>query len=154
MIGDVPEELWLAHNPRLLFDGAMPRRWASALGAAALATLPRAVGVAVQGIAESQRLGFIKTMMGEGLAAVRDPGSGPIATGTVLLAGDRTAFQRMVRNPPTSLPFLPALCRAMEQVIRECEQPPAKLKLRTRELSLSRTRIMGVLNVTPDSFSD
>jgi dihydropteroate synthase len=154
MTSDVPAELWLSHNPRLLFDGAMPNRWRGVLGAATLATLPRPVGIAVQGIGEAQRLPFIKTMMGEGLAAVRAPGSDADGLGTVLLAGDRAAFQRMVRNPPTTLPFLPALCRAFEQVIQASENPPRSLKLRTRELSLARTRVMGVLNVTPDSFSD
>ncbi|MFO0982517.1 MAG: dihydropteroate synthase [Planctomycetota bacterium] len=153
---DSVQDLSLAHNPRVLFDGAMPSRWAAAFGAAPVATLPRIVGVAVEGILEAERLPFIKTMMGEGLAATRPQDQPALAArrGDVVLAGDRAVFRRLARAAPPTPPFLGALCRAIEAALQACEQPPRVLKLRTRELDLSCTRIMGVLNVTPDSFSD
>jgi dihydropteroate synthase len=81
--------------------------------------------------------------------------SGDAANGDLLLCADR--------------PGLRALCQALQQdngvpdarlahslslLLDRSERPAAYLRGRTCTLDLSRPRIMGILNVTPDSFSD
>lgn len=52
-------------------------------------------------------------------------------------------------------PFgLPALAAELKQLLANLTQRPKHWKTAQRELSLERPLIMGILNVTPDSFSD
>jgi dihydropteroate synthase len=47
-----------------------------------------------------------------------------------------------------------ALADALDAVLGAAERPPRRLRLRRGFLDLTGTRIMGIVNVTPDSFSD
>lgn len=52
-------------------------------------------------------------------------------------------------------PFgLPALGEELARLLEQLDHPPRVLSGRACRLDLSRPRIMGILNVTPDSFSD
>jgi len=52
-------------------------------------------------------------------------------------------------------PFgLPALALELERLLSALDLPPTVLLGRSCRLELDRPRIMGILNVTPDSFSD
>ena len=52
-------------------------------------------------------------------------------------------------------PFgLPALAAELKQALLHITQRPTTWRTARRQLSLDRPLIMGILNVTPDSFSD
>jgi dihydropteroate synthase len=63
--------------------------------------------------------------------------------------------EKQIRRLADSLayqPFqLPELGKTLEKIL---EPPPKKLVCAGREMSLERPLVMGILNVTPDSFSD
>jgi len=77
-----------------------------------------------------------------------------IPSSDVLLFGTLKQLRRL----PTRLkaqPFgLAALGEAIERLLSCAVDRPRRLSGRTRGIDLSRPRIMGILNLTPDSFSD
>lgn len=73
--------------------------------------------------------------------------------GTALLTGRQDQFARLCVSLG-SHPELAGLLRAVSQAVSEPRRPPS-LGFKSRELVFgARTYLMGVLNVTPDSFSD
>jgi dihydropteroate synthase len=61
----------------------------------------------------------------------------------------------LLRQALAQTPCLQAVVTALEQALRCQESAPAHLWLGDRQLALGqRTYVMGILNVTPDSFSD
>ena len=90
-------------------------------------------------------------------------GDAAVARGTVACSIDRTDViligtdkqLRKLCNKLAPQPFgLPALAVELTQILFHAVHPPQSWKTARRELSLDRPLIMGILNVTPDSFSD
>lgn len=90
-------------------------------------------------------------------------GDAAVARGTVacsidstdcILIGTAKQLSRLCRKL-RSQPFgLPALAGELESLLANVVMTPAAWKTSQRSLSLQRPLIMGILNVTPDSFSD
>lgn len=90
-------------------------------------------------------------------------GDTAVARGTVACSIDKTdailigtdkQLQRLCKKL-TGQPFgLADLALSIKSLLVSSEYPPQKWKTSQRELSLNRPLIMGILNVTPDSFSD
>ena len=73
--------------------------------------------------------------------------------GTGLLTGRREQFERLIAAARGAQEQAP-LASALERLLASLE-PPAPLTLGPRRLSFgTHTHVMGVVNVTPDSFSD
>jgi dihydropteroate synthase len=73
--------------------------------------------------------------------------------GTGLLSGRKDQFERVVAAAKAR-PELAGLVGALARVL-ESSRPPAPLVLGGRTFTFgARTHVMGVVNVTPDSFSD
>lgn len=81
------------------------------------------------------------------------PGNARLRPGTGLLCGRRSQFERLVdraREQSERAALAQVLTRALE-----ASRTPAPLVLGGRTLTFgARTHVMGVVNVTPDSFSD
>jgi len=77
-----------------------------------------------------------------------------IEQGDAILIGTDKQLARLcvkLRGQPFGLP---ALAAELASVLAHAATPPATWRTAGRELSLGRPLIMGILNVTPDSFSD
>lgn len=90
-------------------------------------------------------------------------GEAAVARGTVSCSVERTdviliGTDKQLRKLSRKLnrqPFgLPSLATELESVLANISASPTSWKTAARELSLTRPLIMGILNVTPDSFSD
>lgn len=80
---------------------------------------------------------------------------GNAAGGDLLLCSDRPglrAFCQALQNEDGKPEA--RLAQSLSLLLDRSERPAAYVRGRTRTLDLSRPRIMGILNVTPDSFSD
>ena len=73
--------------------------------------------------------------------------------GTALLSGARDQLERLIQAARQT-PELAALADALERALAVDSFPPATVLGARRFLWGERTYLMGVLNVTPDSFSD
>jgi dihydropteroate synthase len=90
-------------------------------------------------------------------------GDAAVARGTVACSVDRTdciligtakQLTRLCRKL-TVQPFaLPELAGELEALLARVTSPPTAWRTSRRTLSLQRPLIMGILNLTPDSFSD
>jgi dihydropteroate synthase len=75
------------------------------------------------------------------------------STDVILIGTDRQLRALCEKLAPQ--PFgLPALAAVLKQTLANAVQRPRFWELAQRQLSLERPLIMGILNVTPDSFSD
>lgn len=90
-------------------------------------------------------------------------GDAAVARGTVACSIDKTdviliGTDKQLHTLCSKLapqPFgLPALATVLQQILTRAAQRPRFWRTAQRELSLERPLIMGILNVTPDSFSD
>ncbi|HEY4745418.1 MAG TPA: dihydropteroate synthase [Desulfuromonadaceae bacterium] len=77
-----------------------------------------------------------------------------IEQGDVILIGTDKQLTRLCAKLKGQPFGLPALATELASVLAHAATPPATWRTATRELSLERPLIMGILNVTPDSFSD
>jgi dihydropteroate synthase len=74
-------------------------------------------------------------------------------TDVILIGTDKQLHTLCSKLAPQ--PFgLPALAAELKQILMHVTQRPRFWKIRQRDLSLERPLIMGILNITPDSFSD
>jgi dihydropteroate synthase len=81
------------------------------------------------------------------------PGNQEVRRGTALLSGARDQLERLV-DSARAAPELHPLVTALENAL-SIDTPPEPTVLAGRRFAWGeRTHIMGVLNVTPDSFSD
>lgn len=72
----------------------------------------------------------------------------------VLLMGTQKQFERLVHKLE-SYPFLQPLGRSLAETLKNLSKTQFTLRCRKKTFHLGkRTLLMGVLNVTPDSFSD
>ncbi len=77
-----------------------------------------------------------------------------VPTSDVILIGSLKTL-RLLGERLADQPFgLPALGAELASLLARLEEPPREMAGRDCRLDLSRPRIMGILNVTPDSFSD
>ncbi|QSQ25303.1 dihydropteroate synthase [Pyxidicoccus parkwayensis] len=82
------------------------------------------------------------------------PGDARARPGTGLLTGRREQMERLVAAARARTAALPELATALERAL-DAGRPPAALELGGRTFAWgSRTYVMGIVNVTPDSFSD
>ncbi len=74
----------------------------------------------------------------------------------VLLAGSRDGLNKLTRSfsADSTTESDQGLIHALSSALRHHRTPSSTLLLAERKLSLERPLIMGILNVTPDSFSD
>lgn len=74
-------------------------------------------------------------------------------TDAILIGTDKQLLQLCVKLK--AQPFgLPALAAELDALLANIKQPPKRWLTSRREFSLDRPLIMGILNLTPDSFSD
>ncbi len=74
-------------------------------------------------------------------------------TDAILIGTDKQLLQLCVKLK--AQPFgLPALAAELDVLLANIKQPPKRWLTSRREFSLDRPLIMGILNLTPDSFSD
>lgn len=74
-------------------------------------------------------------------------------TDVILMGTDKQLHKLCLRL--TAQPFaLPAVAAELKAILNHAVSPPLTWKTAQRSLSLHRPQIMGILNVTPDSFSD
>lgn len=71
----------------------------------------------------------------------------------VLLIGDARHFARLVPRLANEPFGLQAIGKEIERVLACHAQTPPPLRWRHFDLDFTRTRIMGIINMTPDSFS-
>ena len=71
----------------------------------------------------------------------------------LLVSGPRRALEEMV-DGAGRLEETSAVAAAIGGALRAVDRPPARLRLRHGTLDLGTPIIMGILNLTPDSFSD
>lgn len=91
----------------------------------------------------------MRTLGGEVVAA----DSSPAATDVILVGSPQTLAllsERLVGTADGAT----GLAEALTVLLRNLARPPRFLSGRSCQLSLDRPLIMGILNVTPDSFSD
>ena len=90
-------------------------------------------------------------------------GDAAVARGTVACSIDKTdciligtakQLTRLCRKLPAQPFGLAALADELEGLLTRVARPPSVWKTSRRSLSLQRPLIMGILNLTPDSFSD
>ncbi len=92
--------------------------------------------------------------LGGDAAVARGTVSCSIETTDVLLIATRKQLQELC-DKLAQQPFgLAALAEQLGELLATLTRPLSPWKLADRELTLQRPLIMGILNVTPDSFSD
>ncbi|WP_235269830.1 dihydropteroate synthase [Geoalkalibacter subterraneus] len=80
---------------------------------------------------------------------------GNAAGGDLLLCGDRPGLRALCQALQKNGGVPEArLAQSLSLLLDRSERPATSLRGRTCTLDLSRPRIMGILNITPDSFSD
>lgn len=73
----------------------------------------------------------------------------------VLVFGTLAQYKKLARKLKTNYFNLPEIGKGIEEAVRNFGNCPPPLKIKGRKFDFSkRTYIMGILNVTPDSFSD
>ena len=80
--------------------------------------------------------------------------SAPADAADVILAGTLPALALLRERLSAKSGMAAALAAELSILLNNLESPPGYLAGRNCRLSLDRPRIMGILNVTPDSFSD
>lgn len=150
MTGFAPRLLWLESEAELrrelLGVGAGPAEAAQA-AATAISRLIRLSAVPVRLVAQLRK--EMRVLGGEVMAA-----SGTPAESDVILVGSPEQLVLLCERLAAA-PGRPAeLAGELAALLRNLGRPPRELAGRTCRLALDRPLIMGILNVTPDSFSD
>lgn len=117
--------------------------------------VPKAIGLVVklQGIRTPSALILKEEMLSKGgdAAIHRDCITGKVDRSDVLLMGSEAVFNRITANLHAQPFSLPGIADEIRKAIKNYHGKPAVPQL--PEIG-ERTLIMGILNVTPDSFSD
>lgn len=134
-----------AHTPAAVRAALVARGWEpEPAHLAALGLQPRAL--LVEEIAEAEREALVHWGARAGTDVLTGEGWALVAAATSRLA----AVARPERAPPGLGALVPALARWLAGVT----EPPRRWAVAGRDISLDRPAIIGILNVTPDSFSD
>lgn len=125
--------------------------------------IPKALGLVVKlhGIRTPAALILKEEMLSKGGDAVihRDCITGKIPHSDVLLLGSKAVLDRVIASLQAQAFDLPRIAGEIRlaisnsQGLRTPDDPPARLTRFYSDLR-ERTAVMGILNVTPDSFSD
>jgi len=134
----------LARRPAALAE-ALVRRGVPQSQADATAAGLSPAAVLVDGVAESERDTLAMAARTQGAACLSGPG-------WLLLSGETARLAGLTRAGLHGLPTdaADALGRALQAVV----DPPMTWSTRGGQLPLDRPLVMGILNITPDSFSD
>jgi dihydropteroate synthase len=89
-----------------------------------------------------------------GEAALPDPAWEPDGAADALLAGTLSQYDDLLRALSVGAPELRQVGDAINSALKRDASTPRTLRLRDGELALDHTLVMGILNVTPDSFTD
>lgn len=89
-----------------------------------------------------------------GDAALPEPAWESDGTTDVLLGGTLRHYDDLLRSLSVGEPEMRRVGEAIEKALDRDARAPRLLRLRDCIVTLDRTYVMGVLNVTPDSFSD
>lgn len=150
MIGFAPRLLWPLSEEELrrelLKIGLVPPD-AVQLAADSTWRLIRLSAVPARLVAQLRRE---MQLLGGELAAA----SGTTDAVDVILAGSLPILALLRERLSASTGLAADLAAGLAMLLRTLERPPVCLAGRSCRLSLDRPRIMGILNVTPDSFSD
>ena len=92
--------------------------------------------------------------LGGDAAVARGTVACSIAQSDVILIGTDKQLHKLCRKLDRQPFGLPALAAELEALLAHASAAPKGWKIAGRELPLGRPLIMGILNVTPDSFSD
>lgn len=71
----------------------------------------------------------------------------------VLLVGDRRHYRRLYPRLRMEPFGLPQIADEIEAALQALSETPAPLRCGSHELTFDRSRVMGIINTTPDSFS-
>jgi dihydropteroate synthase len=134
----------VARRPAALAE-ALVRRGVPESQADATAAGLQPAAVIVEDVADAARDDLAVAARAHGVACLS-------GTGWMLLSGDAARLAGLARPEASPLPrdTAAALGRALQAAV----DPPDTWTTRGGALSLARPLVMGVLNVTPDSFSD
>jgi len=94
--------------------------------------------------------------IGGDAAVARGVVNGKLEISDIILSGNLDKIKKMVKKLDHQTIFgLPEIKNDLKKIIDQLENPHSKvLNCNGTKLELNETKIMGVLNVTPDSFSD
>jgi dihydropteroate synthase len=134
----------LAPRPAALVEALVRRGFPPTQADAAAAGLQPAA-VMLDGVSEREREALAAAARAQGTAHLS-------GDGWLLLAGDAARLAGLAR--PGSSPLPQTLAADLGRVLRGAFEPPAVWRTARGELALDRPLVMGILNVTPDSFSD
>jgi dihydropteroate synthase len=140
------------HNHRAASGGNVNANRADATGASTLRLAIQMTRLETQVARQIQQT--IRSLGGDGF--VTDCNNGATDRSDVLLIGELRTFHRMmeqIKNPP--LEFVDLAEKLNQHMSRVARPVSFEIDCGSHVLRLSeRTHVMGVLNVTPDSFSD
>ncbi|HEY7744842.1 MAG TPA: dihydropteroate synthase [Desulfuromonadales bacterium] len=150
MMALAPRLLWLESEEELCREfrgiGVEPAE-AAHCAAVAERRLIRLASVPARLVAQLRQ--EMRVLGGEVMAA-----AGATSVSDVIIAGSPQVLALLCERL-AGAPGQPAeLAHALSSLLRNLAQPPRFLAGRSCRLSLERPLIMGILNVTPDSFSD
>ncbi len=94
--------------------------------------------------------------VGGDAAVARGVVNGTVPVSDVILLGNADKIRKLVRKLDHQIIFgLPEISISLQKLLKqELGRCDKSLQCRNQTLMLERVRIMGILNVTPDSFSD
>ena len=84
-------------------------------------------------------------------AVARCGGAAQVEGSRLVVVGTAATFSRAASG---TCGASRTIAREIERAVAASARPPQRLRLRDRVLDLGRPRVMGILNVTPDSFYD
>jgi len=113
--------------------------------AAAAGLQPAAV--VVDGVTDGDREVLTRAARSQGLASLS-------GAGWVLLAGDTARLAGLAARPGGAAGIPEPLAAPLGGALRGSFEPPEAWRTARGALTLDRPLVMGILNVTPDSFSD
>ncbi len=94
--------------------------------------------------------------VGGDAAVARGVVNGVMTISDVILLGNADKIRKLIKKLDHQTIFgLPCIAQDLKRMLdRELGKRPKALRCGCHEIELDRTRVMGILNVTPDSFSD
>ncbi|MBS3740595.1 MAG: dihydropteroate synthase [Candidatus Cloacimonetes bacterium] len=93
--------------------------------------------------------------IGGDAAVARGVVNGKVDKSDVIIFGDEKRIKLLLKKISYQDIFgIPKIIKEIKKLLKFRNQPQSFIKVRGKELSLKQTLIMGILNVTPDSFFD
>lgn len=93
--------------------------------------------------------------IGGDAAVARGVVNGKLDRTDVIIFGDEKKIKILLDKLSFQNIFeIPTIINSIDDILHNLNQPPLSLKARGKKISLQNTQIMGIVNVTPDSFYD